>query len=108
MSIVETLEDRRLFSSSTIQTLPFFLDFSSNRGELADKDGTGTGFTRVQTNKLGNEYQPNLIDLDTGAGVLKLTTTGTSTAGSNTNTDNTLVNGLETQFDGTTSGFKIT
>src|SRR5437016_11557165 len=104
MPIIETLEGRQLFSASTIQSLPFLLDFSTDKGELLDKDGQGTGFTRVQANKLGSEYQPSLIDLDTTAGVLKLTTTGTSTAGSNTNGDNTLVNNLETQFDATTSG----
>jgi fibronectin type 3 domain-containing protein len=106
--VLEQLEDRRLFSTSTIQTLPFSLDFGSDRGELVDKDGQGTGFTRVQANKLGNEYQPALIDLDTAAGVLKITTTGNSTAGSNSLSDNTQVNALETQFDGTSSGFMIT
>src|SRR5438045_3870332 len=92
--IIESLEGRQLLSAATIQTLPFNLDFSSDRGELLDKDGQGTGFTRVQDNKLASEYQPALIDLDTAAGVLKLTTTGTSAAGSNTNADNTLVNAL--------------
>ena len=106
--VVEALEARQLLSASTIQTLPFSLDFSSDRGEIADKDGQGTGFTIVQTNKLGTQYQPALIDLDTANGVLNLTTTGTSTAGSNSNNDNTLVNGLETLFNATTSGFKIT
>ncbi len=111
--VVELLEDRRMFSTTTIQTLPFVLDFSSDRGELTDKDGQGTGFTRVQNNRLdtagtfSNSYQPNLIDLDTANGVLKLTTTGTSTTGSNYNNDNTQVNALETQFDATTSGFTI-
>ena len=57
-AVIETLEDRRLMSASTVQTLPFDLDFTSDRGELLDKDGEGTGFTRVQANKLGNEYQP--------------------------------------------------
>src|SRR5207253_3728714 len=80
----------------------------SDRGELLDKDGQGTGFTRVQTNKNGNQYQPSLIDLDIANGVLKLTTTGNSANASNTNNDNTLVNALETQFNGSTSGFKIT
>src|SRR6266545_4758280 len=82
MPVLEALEGRTLFSATTIQTLPFLLDFSSDRGEVVDKDGQGTGFTRVQTNKLGTQYQPALIDLDTTAGVLKLTTTGNSTAGS--------------------------
>src|SRR5689334_15840472 len=86
--VIEALEVRQLMSTSTIQTLPFNLDFSSDRGEIVDKDGQGTGFTRIQANKNGTEYQPGLIDLDTTAGVLKLTTTGTSAAGSNSNGDN--------------------
>jgi fibronectin type 3 domain-containing protein len=105
---VEKLEDRRLFSTNTVQTLPFALEFNSDRGELLDGSNRGTGFTRVQANKLGNEYQQSRIDLDLAAGVLRLTTAGTSVAGSNTNGDNTLVNALETQFNATTSGFKIT
>ena len=97
-----------MLAANTIQTLPFFLDFGTDRAELVDKDGQGTGFTRVQANKNANEYQPALIDLDTTLGRLKLTTTGTSTAASNSRGDNTLVNALETQFNATTSGFKIT
>src|SRR5690606_23483118 len=89
-------------------TLPFILDFSSDQGEILDKDGEGTGFTRLQENKLGNQYQPQLIDLDTTTGVLKLTTTGNSSNGGPRDGDNTLVNGLETQFDATTSGWSIT
>jgi hypothetical protein len=85
--------------------LPFLLDFSSDRGEIIDKDGQGTGFTRLQSNKNGDQYQANLIDLDTTAGTLTLTTQG---SGSNSTTDNNLYNALETQFDGSTSGFTIT
>ncbi|MDQ3441627.1 MAG: Ig-like domain-containing protein, partial [Planctomycetota bacterium] len=106
--VIESLEGRRLFATTTIQPLPFALDFGSDRGELLDKDGQGTGFTRVQTNKNGNQYNGSLIDLDTAAGVLKITTSGNSAAGGNYNGDNTLVNGLETQFNATTSGFAIT
>jgi regulation of enolase protein 1 (concanavalin A-like superfamily)/fibronectin type 3 domain-containing protein len=103
--LFQLLENRQLFGSDTVQTLPFLLDFGSDKGELLDKDGQGTGFTRTQSNNSSNSYQPNLIDLDTGAGVLKIT----STAGSNSTSDNNLVNGLETQFDGTISaGFQIT
>src|SRR5438093_812526 len=98
MPVLEDLERRQLLSTSTIQTLPFSLDFSSDRGEIADKDGQGTGFTRLQTNKLGTQYQANLIDLDTASGVLRMTTgPGSATTGSNSGTsDNTLINGLET------------
>ncbi|HRK32662.1 MAG TPA: hypothetical protein PLD59_16480, partial [Tepidisphaeraceae bacterium] len=106
--IVEDLEARKLMGADTIQALPFLLDFNSNRDELVDKDGQGTGFTRVQLNSnAANSYLPGLIDLDTTAGVLKLTTTGNATAGGNSGSDNSLVNALETQFDGTTSGFVI-
>jgi len=110
LPVIEGLEDRRLLSTTTVQTLPFSLDFSSDRGELLDKDGQGTGFTRVQANKNGTQYQANLIDLDTAGGVLKMTTSGTSTSGTNGGTtDNTMVNGLETEFDGTVStGFEVT
>ena len=105
-AVIEHLEDRRLMAgdASIVQSLPYTLEFDSQRSGITDKDGEGTGFTCVQPNKLGTEYQPNLIDLDTAAGVLKLTTTGTSTAGSNYNGDNTQVNGLQTQFNATTSG----
>jgi len=107
-TVIESLEGRSLFSASTIQSLPFVLDFSSDRGEVLDKDGQGTGFTRIQTNRLGTEYDASKIDLDTTGGVLKITTSGTSAAGGNYNGDNTLVNGLETQFDATTSGWSVT
>src|SRR5438105_2160172 len=103
--VIETLEGRALFSTTTVQSLPFLLDFSSDRGEIADKDGQGTGFTRVQANSNGDQYQPSLIDLDTTAGTLSLTTQG---SGSNTGSMNNLFNGLETQFDGSSTGFTIT
>ncbi|HYO08053.1 MAG TPA: Ig-like domain-containing protein [Tepidisphaeraceae bacterium] len=107
--IIEGLESRRLFSATTVQPLPFALDFSSAVGnDVLDKDNQSTGFTRIQANKNGNEYQKSLIDLDTAAGVLKITTSGNSTVGSNYESGNTLINGLETQFDGTTSGWKVT
>lgn len=73
-----------------------------------DKDGLGMGFTFVQANKDGTEYQPSLIDLDPQAGVIRITTTGTSLSGSNWNADNTLVNALGTQFNATAGPFAIT
>ena len=58
LSVIEVLEERRLFAyPSTVQPLPYSLDFSSDRGGILDKNGNGTGFTRVQANKNGNEYQ---------------------------------------------------
>jgi hypothetical protein len=105
-SVIESLEERRLLSTTTVQSLPFLLDFSSDRGEIADKDGQGTGFTRVQANTAGTQYQPSLIDLDTTAGTLAITSQ--SDGGSNTGSMNNLDNALETQFDGSTIGFTIT
>src|SRR5947207_1531981 len=56
--VIEDLEGRRLFSTNTVQSLPFLLDFGSDQGEIADKDGQGTGLTRVQANKNGDQYNP--------------------------------------------------
>src|SRR4051794_14437027 len=101
----EMLEGRQLLSTTTVQTLPFTLDFGSDKGEILDKDGQGTGLTRVQANTAGNQYQPSLIDLDTTAGVLKITTSG---VGSSSGTPNDQLNSLETQFNGTiANGFQI-
>ena len=91
----------------SVSTLPINLDFSSVQGGILDKDGQGTGFTSVQVNKNANQYQPSLIDLDTTNGVLKITTAGTSTAGSNAGADNTQVDALQTQFNGTSGVFTI-
>jgi hypothetical protein len=72
---------------------------------LKDKNGKNIGFTSTQLNKNDTftsiaSYNPNLINLDTtGSGTLKITTTG----GSNGSKDNTLVNGLQTIFDGRVS-----
>ena len=105
-STVEPLEDRRLMAgdSTFVSALPFQLEFDAPRGGLADKDGKGTGFTWVQPNKLGNEYHPGNIDLNTAQGILYLTTTGTAAAGGPWESDNTLVNGLQTQFNASTGG----
>jgi hypothetical protein len=71
-------------------------------GSLTDKDGQTIGFTRTQLNKNDTfatkpSYNSSLLDIDTsGLGTLKVTTA----AGSNGGTNNTLVNGLQTLFDG--------
>ncbi|MDB5911149.1 MAG: domain containing protein [Massilia sp.] len=112
--VMEKLEGRQLMSGdplayqNVIQTLPYSLNFNSPQNGVFDTNGLGTGFTRLQVNRLGTQYQQALINLNTSAGELDLTTQGTNTTGSNYGTDNTLVNALETQFDGTTSGFTIT
>src|SRR5687767_12284932 len=99
MPIVERLEDRRFFAVDTVQTLPFSLDFGANVGnDVLDKDGQGIGFTRVQANSLGTQYDATKLDLDTAAGVLHVTTSGNSSTGSSHDGSNSLVNALETQF----------
>lgn len=107
---LETLEARQLLfgDPSVVQALPYALEFTEKRGGIVDVDGQGTGFTLVQSNKNGNEYNPALIDLRLGAGVLNIRTTGTATAGSNYSSDNTLVDALETQFNGSSAPFSIT
>src|SRR5947207_1577085 len=107
---MQAFEPRVLLSGYPLvtQTLPFSLDFSSDRGRLVDKDGQGTGFTWVQTNAFGNEYQPKLIDLDTAHGLLKIKSYGNTRVGSNYGSDDSLVNGLQVQFNSTiSSGFTI-
>jgi fibronectin type 3 domain-containing protein/regulation of enolase protein 1 (concanavalin A-like superfamily) len=111
----EGLEDRRLFSVdplahvAAVQPLPYVLEFSGPANGLHDKDGEDIGLTRVQVNKNGQDasYLPANLDLRTDLGVLQVTTTGTAAAGSNYNNDNTLTNALETQFDATTSNWKV-
>ncbi len=105
---LESLELRQHMDANDVQALPFRLDFNSSvAGTVLDKDNEGVGLTRVQANSLGDQYQPSLIDLDTTAGVLRLTTFGSTTRGSNTAADNSLVNALETQFDARSTGWTI-
>ncbi|HEX8342898.1 MAG TPA: Ig-like domain-containing protein, partial [Tepidisphaeraceae bacterium] len=103
---LEALEQRQLMAAGTVVSLPYRLDFATDVADsVVDKDGQGTGLTRVQNNVNVSDYDASLIDLDTTAGVLKITAAGTA---SNSGPDNALQNLLETQFDGTTSGFSIT
>lgn len=98
--LIEPLENRRLLAGDPTAgfPLPFVLDFNRSKQGLTDRDGSGTGFTWAQPNKNGDEYQPRLIDLKIGAGILRLYTTGNADAGSNFDNDNTLVNPLTTTF----------
>ncbi|MBC8121183.1 MAG: Ig-like domain-containing protein [Gemmatimonadaceae bacterium] len=60
------------------QTVPsnFALEFDAAvPGTIADKDGEGTGFSSVQPNSLGTQYNPSLINLTPGNGILKITAT---------------------------------
>ncbi|SDQ67082.1 malectin domain-containing carbohydrate-binding protein [Quadrisphaera sp. DSM 44207] len=80
-------------------------------GTLADASGSGTGFPLVQANKLDTtagsaSYRPAQLQL--GDGALRVTTTGTSTTGSNEGADNTGVNVLETPFDASAEPFTVT
>ncbi len=108
-AVVERLEERRLMAGdpTIVQTLPYALEFDSLHGGIADKDGEGTGFTFVQPGKNPAEYQSSLIDLQTASGLLNLTTTGTATAGSAWEGDNTQTNVLQTGFDGSKGSFTI-
>ncbi len=103
--ILEQLENRQLLT--TVQPLPFSLNFSSDQGGITDANGLGTGFTDVQANKLGTQYQPSLINLDTTDGQLQITTTGTSSAGSNSLNDNTQVDALQISFDATSTVWEV-
>ncbi|MDB5297371.1 MAG: glucosyl hydrolase family protein, partial [Phycisphaerales bacterium] len=108
VAAVEHLEGRTLMAgdASVIQTLPYALDFESAAGGVADKNGVGTGLTWVMPNKNGTEYAPSLVELVGGR--LKVTTAGTSLAGGPWENDNTLVNGLQTQFNGSSGSFSVT
>lgn len=85
------------------QTLPFVLHWTGDSGGLLDRDGQGIGFTEVQPNALGNQYTPQLLDLDGDRGLLRITTPGAWRGGSNQGLDNTLHNGLQTTFDGSST-----
>jgi len=112
--VVEQLEARRLLATdplayaNQVQTLPFALDFTKQVPGLLDATGQSIGLTRVQVNRLGTQYQPQLINLKTASGELDLTTQGTATSGSSYGTDNTLVNALETEFNADSNGFTVT
>lgn len=64
-------------------------------GTVADRDGEGTGFTSVQANDTGTEYDPSLVDLDPATSALRLTTT----AGSNSGGTDSQRNALQRTFD---------
>ncbi len=78
---------------------------------LKDKDNQTIGFTSVQLNKNDGDtstasYKPSLLDLDLSTDTLRVTTD--ATAGTNGGNDNTLVNGLQTNFDGRAGRAMIT
>lgn len=77
-------------------------DFNQmSSGSLTDKDGEAIGFTSTQLNKndtftTKQSYNRSLLDINLSLGTLNVTTT----VGSNSSSENTLVNGLQTTFDG--------
>lgn len=110
--VFETLEARKMLAvdTSKVWPLPYVLEFNSASATetFADKDGQFTGFNKVQPNKLGTQYQPQRVDLDVAAGVLRMTSAGTSTAGTNWELDNTQTNAYGVQFNGSLGQFTIT
>jgi len=66
------------------------LTLNSLPGTLLDRVGQGTGFTSVQPNTAGDQYDQQRINLEPTAGTLVLT----ATQGTNT-TFNTLKNALQ-------------
>src|SRR4051812_32132527 len=90
-------------SENVVSSLPVVYEFdgSSTTG-LFDKDGETIGFTRLQVNKNGRDASYVQANLDQVSGVLKITSTGNATAGSNFNGDNTLTDGVESTFNAST------
>lgn len=71
------------------------LDFSSKiPGTVLDKDDQGTGFTSVQPNNNGDQYDPSRIDLNPTSGTLVLRATKGSNAGKANTLKNTLSVGI--------------
>lgn len=106
-SVLEPLECRRLLASA-VQALPFTLEFDRARGGLVDSAGRGTGFTVVQGNSYGDEYQPAQLQLKTTVGVLQVRSVGNAQNGGPYDNDNSLVNGLQTRFDASQAPFTVT
>ena len=75
--------------------LPYTLDFNSDQGKIQDANGAGTGVTYVDPPSNGTGYVPANLQLDSAAGVLKVTTTaGLAFQGSNSQ-DNALAVGVD-------------
>ncbi|MCW2620711.1 MAG: Di-glucose binding within endoplasmic reticulum [Frankiales bacterium] len=79
---------------------------TSVTGSVKDADGQGTGFSSVQANRLGNQYQASRLNVTNGQ--LQVRAYGTSTAGSASGTDNTQVNALQMPFDARLEPFTVT
>ncbi len=91
-------------AAASLGTTGVRLDFNAAvPGTIADATGQGTGFTSVEPNTAGNQYNPALINLDTANGVLKLT----STSGSNSAKINTQTNQLRVNFNASERPFTL-
>jgi fibronectin type 3 domain-containing protein len=69
-------------------------DFSADPGGLAGSDGIGTGFTMVQPNTAGDQWQPDHVAVDTSAGQLTIQAEPGIAYVDNNNQQNTLGVGL--------------
>jgi hypothetical protein len=67
-------------------------------GTVTDEDGEGTGFTSVQSNDAGTQYQASQIDLDAAAGVLRLTTTNGTNSGGTDRQENALQRAFDASY----------
>jgi hypothetical protein len=75
---------------------PYILTFAQNHGGLVDKNGVGTGFTWVDKPTAGGTgYLPANLEVDTAAGLFKITTTPGIAYLADNNQDNTLGVGID-------------
>ena len=105
LPVIENLEGRRLLAGdfNTIRPIPYTLEFTAAADGVTDRNGAGTGFSFTQNNRARNEYQPSLLNLNTGAGVLEVTASG-----SNYGLEGTLLNGLGVTFDASRTQWILT
>ena len=75
---------------------PYTLTFNQDHGGLADKNGVGTGFTWVDKPTAGGTgYIPANFEVETAAGLLKITTTHGIAYLADNNQDNALGVGID-------------
>src|SRR5437016_5228980 len=106
---MEALEARQLLAGdfNAGVALPYQLDFNRSKTGVLDRDGSGTGFTWVQPNRLGNEYSPAKINLKIGAGILRLYATDDNADTTNLNSTNTLQNVMNVRFSASSKAFVV-
>jgi hypothetical protein len=83
--------------------LPYALTFSADRGGIGDAAGSGTGFSLVQALDGDATYRPDLMRLDTAAGLLRVT----SSPGIAYRAINSLENGLGIGIDPRGGAFRL-